>query len=392
MPGDEDRSAKDNPQNAEGFDPLEQPPLVRKPQRSLTGEPGDSDGESAVAGAAGKGEASAGASSVIPRTKPRTGGRFLGLLGFLAGLAGLGVAGYLYYLFVFLNPQAALEDRLAQLQHRLETQTQALEEMRASQTGALAALAEEEQKARERTKREVLEAVNRIAAQAPPSRREWKVAEVAYLLRIANQRLLMEQDVDGAHQLLTAADAILAELDDFALYPVRAQLADEMLALENVESNDVQGLFLRLEAIKASLSRQPLKLPRVEQPVGAAAEPAEGGIWEAVLAQMDRYLRFRRFDGASRKPLLAPEEAVYLEMNLRLMLERAQLAALRRDQLVFEHSLATAAEWVATYMDTSNDAVQGSLDELEGLSAVVLDQPLPDISGSLRTLESLGEA
>ena len=55
------------------------------------------------------------------------------------------------------------------------------------------------------------EAVN----QGPPSEREWKLAEVEYLLRIANHRILMERDVVAARDLLSAADAVLNDLDDF---------------------------------------------------------------------------------------------------------------------------------------------------------------------------------
>ncbi len=381
MPGDEER-----PGSADDFDPLEQPSLARRRPDPLQEEPAGAgvvrERDAAENEGAGGGPAPAAA---------RARGRFAGFLGLIAGLAGLGLAGYLYYLLVYLDPEAGLEDRLAQVQHRLETQAQALDELKRSQARALAGLAEEQARAREAFRKEVLEAVNRISDQAPPSRREWKVAEVAYLLRIANHRLLMERDVDGALMLLNAADAILTELDDFSLYQVRARLADEILALGNVESNDLQGLFLRLEAVKTSLGRHSLKLPRMQEPAPAGA-PAGAGFWDALASQISGYLRFRRFDDESLKPLLAPEEGAYLELNLRLMLERAQLAALRRDQLVYQQSLATAADWIATYMDASDAAVRRSMDELEALSAVVLDRPLPDISGSLRALESLGEA
>ena len=103
-------------------------------------------------------------------------------------------------------------------------------------------------------------------------------------------------------------------------------------------------------------------------------------------------MRFRRFEGESVRPLLAPEEEAYLELNLRLMLERAQLAALRREQVVYEQSLQTTADWISTYLDLESPGVVRSLEELEALSTVILDQPLPDVSGSLSALKALGEA
>jgi uroporphyrin-3 C-methyltransferase len=323
-------------------------------------------------------------------TRSASRGWLLGLLGVLLGLGGLGLAAYLYYLLIYTEPQAVVDSRLVSIEERIQDRARALDALEKSQQQALEAFAARQRAEREASNEQVLEAVNRMATQAPPSRREWKVAEVAYLLRIANHRLLMERDVEGALTMLRGADTILRELDDFALYQVRAQLADEILSLENVESNDVQGLFLRLEAIKTELRHQNLRLPRfTEEPQPTAGDD---DLWGALMGQIGGYLRFRRFDGASVKPLLAPEEAVYLELNLRLMLERAQLAALRREQVVYLQSLETAADWIDSYLDGEDPGIRRSLEELSLLSTVQLDRPLPDISGSLSTLQSLGEA
>ncbi len=324
-------------------------------------------------------------------TRPR--GRLMGFLGLLMGLAGLAGAGYLYYLLVFQNPQAAVDARFASVEQLVQERGRELREIRDQQQSALNTFAEEQRRERDASAEGLLDAVNQLATQAPPSRREWKIAEVAYLLRIANHRLLMERDADGAMQLLIAADDIVQELDDFVLYQVRAQLADEILALRNVESNDVQGMFLRLEAVKSELSAQALqlKLPRLADAEPPASEESPGFI-AALSEEFGSYLRFRRFDDASLKPLLAPEEATYLELNLRLMLERAQLAALRREQIIFEHSLSTAIEWMEAYLDVENQGIKHAIEELNSLSAIELEQPLPDISGSLSTLNSLEES
>jgi uroporphyrin-3 C-methyltransferase len=329
------------------------------------------------------------ASDSAPKVaKPR--GRFLGLLGFLFGIAGLGIAGYLYYLLVYADPQAAVDARLQSVESSVSSGARELEEIDRRQREALDRFAETQRQERDASAEQLLEAVNQLATQAPPSRREWKVAEVAYLLRIANHRLLMERDVDGALTLLQGADAILVELDDFSLFQVRARLSDEIVSLENVESSDVQGLFLRLEAVKTELGRHRLKLPKFEAPEPTGAE--EAGFWSALVTQLGSYMRFRRFEGESVKPLLAPDQAVYLELNLRLMLERAQLAALRREQLIYEQSLQTAADWIASYLEGEDAGIQRAVEELDAMSTIRLDQSLPDISGSLAALKSMGEA
>lgn len=385
MPSDGDRPDRED--ESEALDPLSQPALSRPPPTPLASQVPKDQLEEA-SGETRQTEAASSADAAPARAK----GRFMGFLGLLFGLAGLGAAGFLYYKLIYLAPDAAVDARISALEADLAGNRQALAALADRQAQTLKDFAADQQRARDAANEEVLEAVARVSAAAPPSRREWKVAELAYLLRIANHRVLMERDVTGALTLLKAADAILQELDDFALYQVRAQLADEILALENVESNDVQGLFLRLEAIKTEIGAQKVKLPRFEKGEEDSETGAEPGFIAALWDQIGGYMRFRRFEGQGVRPLLAPEEEAFLELNLRLMLEQAQLAALRREQVVYEQSLQTAADWISSYFDVERPGIARSLAELEALSNVKLDEPLPDISGSLSALQALGEA
>jgi uroporphyrin-3 C-methyltransferase len=312
-------------------------------------------------------------------------GRVLASLSLLVGLAALGAAGYLYYELVYMKPIGALSERVVSLEAALPALKGDLGELGQAQTDGLEVLAAAQRDSLAEAQQAMISALNEVSNQAPPSPREWKLAEVEYLLRIANHRLLMERDVDAALNLLRAADEILLELDDFGLYQVRAALADELLALGSVRGNDVQGIYLRLEAIKGRLMELPLDLPEY---LSRSAEPETEqalSFWEALRAELSGYLALRRFDG-STKPLLAPEEAVYLELNLRLMLERSQLAALRRQQVVYEQSIATARDWLGEYLDPDNLEVAQVVGELESLLEIQLDQQLPDVSGSLTAL------
>lgn len=321
------------------------------------------------------------------KTKPaKRGGRLLAALSLLIALAALAGAGYVYYELLYLKPVTTLGDRIDGLEAKLPAFTRDLENLQQAQMQSLEVLAAEQRDSLAEAQQSMISALNEVSHQAPPTPREWKLAEVEYLMRIANHRLLMERDVDSAVQLLGAADAILLELDDFALFRVRAELADELLALGGVRGNDVQGIYLRLEAIKGNLANLPVDLPEYLSRRTAPAEPEPPTtFWGALRAQLSGYLELRRFDGTT-KPLLAPEEAVYLELNLRLMLERAQLAVLRRQQIVYEQSLATARDWLSEYLDGDNPQVLQVIAELDSLLGIGLEQQLPDISGSLSAL------
>lgn len=327
-----------------------------------------------------------------PVTPPaKKGGRFVAFLSLLLSLGALALAGYLFYLQQLQDPLAGVNSRIASIEVETAQFESSLAALRTSQTQDLEKFAREQRAELESARDSLLESLQQVNSQAPPSSREWKIAEVGYLLRIANHRLLMERDADGALELLSAADVILAELDDFSFYQVRSRLAEEIRALQAVESNDLPGIYLQLEALKGELSQLPLKLPEyldLERRATPPAEEGETGFWPALRRELASKFRIRSFDG-DIKPLLSPQEAVYLELNLRLMLERAQLAALRREQLVFSQSLETAADWLTQYLDASDSRVADVVAQLQRIAEIQLNVNLPDISASLTALQAL---
>lgn len=322
--------------------------------------------------------------------KPK--GRLLALLALLLSLGALGGAGYVYYELVYLQPLARVESEGAQLTARydqlaadLRAQIAALE----SDTSAAIKSLEGEQETRLASNEEaVLKSLNEAINAAPPGQREWKLAEAEYLLRIANHRVLMEEDATGALSLLQAVDQIMAELDDFALHQVRARLADEIIALRQVPRDDIQGIFLRLESIKSQLDTLPLPEPQYLQ--STAVQQPEQSVWQTLLDELKKFIRLRSLSSEEAiRPLLAPDEIRYLQLNLRLAMEQAQLALLKRQQEVYEQSLLNVRRWITDHADVADErtvAVLGSVDEL---LVIELERPLPDISGSLNELLSL---
>ena len=93
----------------------------------------------------------------------------------------------------------------------------------------------EQQRQIDHTAGELLDAGNR-------TRTDWLLAEAEYLIRIANQRLQIEKDIRGALAALESADEVLRETDDVGVYPVREQLAREIMALRSVTDVDRTGL------------------------------------------------------------------------------------------------------------------------------------------------------
>lgn len=234
------------------------------------------------------------------------------------------------------------------------------------------------------------------------NRQDWKLAEAEYLLRLGNQRLLMESDAGNALALAQAADRILNDLNDSDLFPVRRALARDINALKLADEVDKEGMYLQLMALSEQLDKLPLVEPmeRGEQTNGdPGTEPPgpEAGTWAKIKYQVGQsfqrmqdklgdHLRIRRHD----KPIEAlatPAEQFYLRQNLRLMLEQAQVALMREQPEVFSANLERAADWLERYY-TLNPKTQSVQEELLELAETSISQTLPDLSEPLSRLQA----
>jgi len=236
----------------------------------------------------------------------------------------------------------------------------------------------------------LLEAGNR-------TRTDWLLAEAEYLLRVANQRLLIEKDIKGAASALQAADDVLAESDDIGVYPVRQQLAREMLALKSIVAVDRTGLYLQLEAVIDSvhlLTDQALihenapgfMLTADTSDVNAGEPSMAVRAWQSFTRTLKEVVVVRRLD-EQVKPLLSPDQSAYARLNLQLMLEEAELAVLRGNQALYQKSLEKARTTVQEWYNADNARIGALADTLGELASRNVDPELPDISRSLGLLK-----
>lgn len=330
------------------------------------------------------------APSVNAVNKPRRGlAAGILLLGFI--VVGLMAAGYLGWRW--LNQQLP---RLA------ETQAQ-----QALMLTTLGRQLEEERDARLRLGAEFERAIGEFGAQlnaqskrledlSTTSRDDWLLAEAEYLLRLANQRLLTERQSKGALVLMTAVDDIVGGIDDTRLFPVRQVLSEEITALRLTGGVDREGLYLRLAALaEVVMQLQPTEFADLQVAAGPAENEQESADlpWYRQLA-VNALAALRRF-GAEHfrvktldkplEPLLSPDQDAYLQHNIRLGIEQAQLSLLREEQEIYRASLDKAEAWLRTYFSMNADA-EVVANQLALLKTESVVQKLPDISRSLAAL------
>ncbi|MBW3228619.1 uroporphyrinogen-III C-methyltransferase [Marinobacter adhaerens] len=283
---------------------------------------------------------------------------------------------------------AQLEDLYGDRGSQQSQRLQSLEEKLASQRELIAT----QQRQIDHNARELLEAGNR-------TRTDWLLAEAEYLLRIANQRLMIEKDIRGAMSALEAADEVLNESDDIGVYPVRQQLAREILALKGLTGVDRTGLYLTLEAAIDSIHQltdqalisenAPGFVVNAAQGESAGTDEEPGAVvqaWNKVKATLMQVVVVRRMDEPV-KPLLSPDQSAYARLNLQLMLEEAEMAVLRGNQPLYERALTKARTTIDDWYNASNPRVTALSETLAELAGKNVDPELPDISQSLDLLK-----
>ena len=359
-----------------------------------------------------------GSVSTVTENKANTDGstkRGAGLIvsfGMLISILALVVAGYSAYLIYESNSELkdartsvrSLETELAnlkktsdqkieQLSVLLEQTTASIAQTREAENTAIADLGASFEVATEQLRTELRAELNEGLG---TSGEDWLLAEVEYLIRLANQRVLMERDVSGALSLLSSADEIVEQTSGIAAYELRESLAYDIANLKAVSDLDTDGIFLSLSAMASQVLELRRKQPELSSPRQTQVENGEAqnfyqqfislvsNIFGRVLNSVD----YRR-DGVAITPLLPPKEEYYLRQNLILKFEMAQLALLRNDQPVYHTSLSEAELWIVKHFIETDPRTIALVTSLDQLMEVEVDRSLPNISGSLRAVRGL---
>ncbi|WP_049722808.1 uroporphyrinogen-III C-methyltransferase [Gilvimarinus polysaccharolyticus] len=237
----------------------------------------------------------------------------------------------------------------------------------------------------------------RLQALSDTSRDDWKLAEAAFLLRLASQRMLIEHNSSEAIALTQAADTILRDQNDPDLFGVRQTLARELTELKMVQPVDREGLYARLQSLTEQVAQLKQLHSYQREALGpdntVTSEPVAQGVWAKVkasfgraLSTMSSYVRVRDRE-QEVAPLLPPEQRYFLTQNLRLMLEQAQLGLLREQPRIYHQSLERSQQWIAEYFEQNNRS-KLILEELAQLQQEPVVVELPDINQALGQLQA----
>ncbi len=235
----------------------------------------------------------------------------------------------------------------------------------------------------------------RILQLGTASRGDWLLSEAAYLIRLANQRLQVERSTENPLAILENVDTIFVQLNDPELLPVRRALAEDIAALRMAGKVDREGIYLELEAISKAIKQlsiiEPAPASQTPEIVDAATDT------EQTRSLLDSFQRFSQKLGQlivvqkrqqPIEPLLTSNEQSIIQNNIFLLVEQAQSALLREEQVIYRASLEKSAALLVRYFQLNSQS-QALIERLNTLSERQIIQGLPDISGSIAAVQTM---
>lgn len=237
-----------------------------------------------------------------------------------------------------------------------------------------------------------LEQLNNMEGRRPA---DWLIAEADYLVRMAGRKLWLENDVRTAILLLVNADKRLKSLADPSVLPVRANLAEDIQTLQQLNPVSQSSVALALTGMIAQIDKLPLDT--FEKPEDANAEDTtlseSSDDWQENLAKVWRslvndFLTIKTIEGPV-EPVLSLEAQFLAKEQLRLQLMHAQTAALQGDAGLYGQSLQYAQMLIIEKFDTEKSQVTGFVDALQNLIATDVSRPIPTELASQKPLERL---
>ncbi|MGK0305120.1 MAG: uroporphyrin-3 C-methyltransferase [Gammaproteobacteria bacterium] len=211
---------------------------------------------------------------------------------------------------------------------------------------------------------------------------DWLLAEADYLVRMAGRKIWLEHDVKTAIMMLQSADSRIQDLDDPSLLPLRAKLAEDLQALQQVNQVSTSSIALALGAMLKQVNNLPLaffKRPEDDAVDETVTESIDD--WRSNLARNWReatknFFSFKRVT-ADIKPFMSEQQQWLSKEQLKFALLQAQIAVLQENTTLYQQSLQTAFGILIESFDTEKDTVVQFTDSLSNLQRTDFESHYP---------------
>ena len=219
----------------------------------------------------------------------------------------------------------------------------------------------------------------------------WQLAEVEYLMRIAQHKLILENDFEGAAVTLQAASDRIATTGDMGLLPVRVKISDEIAELKTRRRADLVGMTLKLSQLGQQIrGLKPGFQPRVNEtaettaPITASEEPS---IEEQVKTFLSSLVSVKR--ETSMPPTQTEALIINVGETLEDNLKLTRWSVLERDAFQFNRLMKENIELFEGYYNLDDAANHDFYTQMKELQKAEIKPEKPDINGSLEMLKKI---
>jgi uroporphyrin-3 C-methyltransferase len=219
-------------------------------------------------------------------------------------------------------------------------------------------------------------------------RGELDLAEVDYLLRLANERLQLFSDPRAADRALELAEMHLAAMDSPMYLGVRQRIAEARVALSDVTLPDMFEITRKLDEVQSSLASIPFKGD--QDPEAEAPGPDAEGWWAKVKRVFSGLVTVRR-SAPEDDELLSLDDKDFVRQGLWLQLEAARLSLIRNNQDAFIEALQRAQNTLRNWFEPGGDEFGSSNRALDELLQLNIEPEMPDITAAWSTLRTIRE-
>ena len=110
-------------------------------------------------------------------------------------------------------------------------------------------------------------------------------------------------------------------------------------------------------------------------------------ILDSAVDQLEGFVTIRHTE-LEVKEILTPEEAEFIQEQLRVKLEMVKVSLVQHNEAIFQSSLADAKKWIEQHF-TKNADSDNFIAELDRFNTINVHSQFPDISSSLKMLRDI---
>lgn len=221
---------------------------------------------------------------------------------------------------------------------------------------------------------------------------DWMLLKARYYLELAQINAHWSDSNNTTIALLKQADMILANISTQDVFKIRQAIAKEIALLNASSQLDTAGLLSQLDAMNQTISKLPLATLPASKASTAAIKKTNTKAWKERLQDsvsvLEKLVVIRHHD-EDIKPLLSPVYVAVVRENIRLNLQQAQWAVLKRNNEIYQMAINEAIMNVQRNFDPNASASKDVLIQLTHLKTLNLHQPRPKLALSLPLLNQL---